>query len=294
VLAGALYLDVIAPQHARSVLDRALALAHELGSQVWSAYAAACLATAAALEHDFSTASAILQREISAETGLQTATHRQLWCARAEILLASNSAGEALSIAEKLAATLPSGKVAPRVLTLRGNSLLALRSFDAAERMLANAIEASSIVGLRSQQWRAHAAYARLLRARGRRDEADAQVRSAYALIQDLAAELGDPDVRSTFVERAFASMPSPGAASDRRLNKQASGGLTSREREVAALIGQGMSNRAIAEALVISERTVESYVSAVMAKLGFTARTQIAAWAVTRGASPPASKSPY
>jgi serine/threonine-protein kinase PknK len=71
-------------------------------------------------------------------------------------------------------------------------------------------------------------------------------------------------------------------------LTKQAFGGLTAREREVAGLIGGGLSNRAIAERLVVSERTVESYVSSVLAKLGFTARTQIAAWAATRGIAPP------
>ena len=49
-------------------------------------------------------------------------------------------------------------------------------------------------------------------------------------------------------------------------------------------MIGEGLSNRAIADRLVVSERTVETYVSSILAKLGFTARTQIAAWAATRG----------
>ena len=59
---------------------------------------------------------------------------------------------------------------------------------------------------------------------------------------------------------------------------------LSEREREVAALIGQGASNRAIAEALVISERTVERHVANIFAKLNFGSRTQIAAFAVTAG----------
>ncbi len=74
------------------------------------------------------------------------------------------------------------------------------------------------------------------------------------------------------------------------RLTKQAFGGLTAREREVAALIGGGLSNRAIAERLVVSERTVESYVSSILAKLGYSARTQIAAWAATRRLAPSSS----
>jgi DNA-binding CsgD family transcriptional regulator len=62
------------------------------------------------------------------------------------------------------------------------------------------------------------------------------------------------------------------------------SGGLTRREREIAALVAQGLSNRQIAAASHISERTVESHVQHILDKLGFTNRTQIAAW-VSAGA---------
>ena len=61
-------------------------------------------------------------------------------------------------------------------------------------------------------------------------------------------------------------------------------GSLTEREREVAALIAQGATNRAIAEALVISERTVERHVANIFAKLDVGSRTQIAAFAVEAG----------
>ncbi|WP_081607605.1 protein kinase domain-containing protein [Rhodococcus triatomae] len=54
---------------------------------------------------------------------------------------------------------------------------------------------------------------------------------------------------------------------------------LTRREREVAGLVSQGLTNSAIAARLVISQRTVEGHVEHVLSKLGFTNRTQIAAW---------------
>jgi predicted ATPase/DNA-binding CsgD family transcriptional regulator len=54
---------------------------------------------------------------------------------------------------------------------------------------------------------------------------------------------------------------------------------LTAREREVASLIAQGLSNRDIAARLVISARTAETHVEHIMVKLGLTARAQIAAW---------------
>jgi non-specific serine/threonine protein kinase len=56
---------------------------------------------------------------------------------------------------------------------------------------------------------------------------------------------------------------------------------LTRREREVARLIAEGKSNREIADALVIAERTVEGHVSNILSKLGFRSRAQIAVWVV-------------
>jgi predicted ATPase/DNA-binding CsgD family transcriptional regulator len=60
---------------------------------------------------------------------------------------------------------------------------------------------------------------------------------------------------------------------------------LTSREGEVAGLLARGLSNRAIAAELVISQRTVDGHVERILAKLGFTARAQVAAWVATRAA---------
>ncbi len=54
---------------------------------------------------------------------------------------------------------------------------------------------------------------------------------------------------------------------------------LTEREREVAVLITEGLSNREIADRLVISRRTAEGHVHRILRKLGFDSRAQIAAW---------------
>ena len=54
---------------------------------------------------------------------------------------------------------------------------------------------------------------------------------------------------------------------------------LTTREREVAALVAAGLSNKEIAEKLVISERTAEGHVEHILGKLQFRSRSQIASW---------------
>jgi predicted ATPase/DNA-binding CsgD family transcriptional regulator len=65
---------------------------------------------------------------------------------------------------------------------------------------------------------------------------------------------------------------------------------LTPREREVASLIAQGLTNRAIASRLVIAERTVDAHVEHILNKLGCSSRTHVAVWAVEQGLRQPAS----
>jgi DNA-binding NarL/FixJ family response regulator len=68
---------------------------------------------------------------------------------------------------------------------------------------------------------------------------------------------------------------------------QQGTTALTPREREILVLVAQGRSNRDIANALVISERTARTHVSNVLGKLGLASRTQAALWAVREGLVP-------
>jgi DNA-binding CsgD family transcriptional regulator len=65
-----------------------------------------------------------------------------------------------------------------------------------------------------------------------------------------------------------------------------ASGQLTAREREVAALVAEGLSNAEIGRRLFISTKTASVHVSNILAKLSMSSRTQIAAWAVSERVS--------
>ncbi|MBC2640535.1 MULTISPECIES: protein kinase domain-containing protein [unclassified Rhodococcus (in: high G+C Gram-positive bacteria)] len=66
---------------------------------------------------------------------------------------------------------------------------------------------------------------------------------------------------------------PAPGTDTSTRLTK--------RERQVADLVAEGLTNQAIADRLVISPRTAQGHVEHILAKLGFTSRAQVAAWVV-------------
>ena len=78
---------------------------------------------------------------------------------------------------------------------------------------------------------------------------------------------------------------PRPGLA--RRLegaSTRPDGELTGREREVAALLADGLTNGQLAERLFISPKTAAVHVSNILAKLGLSSRAEIAAWAVRHG----------
>jgi non-specific serine/threonine protein kinase len=84
-----------------------------------------------------------------------------------------------------------------------------------------------------------------------------------------------------------LADEPAPGAAGTSRPDP-----LSQREREIAAYVARGWTNQQVADALVVSPRTVESHVSHVLGKLGLTTRAQVAVWATQRGlpTTPPPS----
>jgi DNA-binding CsgD family transcriptional regulator len=114
------------------------------------------------------------------------------------------------------------------------------------------------------------------------------RVESTYELATVLVRS-GDPTAARALAEgtqpMARALGMTPWVTRLEALNPAAAEPLTVREREIAGLVAEGLSNKAIARKLVISERTAQNHVQHILVKLGFSNRAQIAAWAVSRRA---------
>jgi len=292
---GATYTDLLMLPAARRHLEQAFALAQEIRSGYWIAWVAPALVRACCLQSDFDRANAVLDAVQGPETATETLIGAMCWQARASLLLAAGDAAATLAITTRLMAMIQQrepGRITPGVCLLHGEALAALGRDAEAEATLRSALVAMQRHGVRPLQWRLHAALARFYHVRARRAEAEQEARAARSIIEALAAGILDEDaeqidgrsLRECFRQAALAQLPAQRAATPLRAAKAAAGGLTAREREVSVLVARGLTNREIAEALVLSERTVEYHVGNILGKLGSSSRTQIATWATGHG----------
>lgn len=107
-------------------------------------------------------------------------------------------------------------------------------------------------------------------------------IQAAKLVVQALG-EKAVADLRRQYaamtLDAAVALALAPGHAATARESSPMKSPLTEREFQIGKLVAEGLSNRAIAESLVLSTRTVDGHVRRVLEKLDFTARTQIASW---------------
>jgi DNA-binding CsgD family transcriptional regulator len=288
---GVLYFDMLSLDEARLHLEQSLTLAKETGSLVWMGSITGYLASVCVAQNDWSRAEAVLNGFLSADTPARTQMERLCWCARAELALARGEPEAALSIIDRLIASdpnlTPAGAI-PRLWMLRGEALIALKQLDEAGRVLQAAQAAALWQGARGWLWRIHLALGKVGQMQSKRADADKAYNAARSLINELTASIQAQALRENFRERALARLPAQPSVSARQAEKDEFDGLTAREREVAALIVEGESNREIAERLVVSERTVESHVTNILSKLGFSSRARIAVWAADKGLGKP------
>jgi DNA-binding CsgD family transcriptional regulator/tetratricopeptide (TPR) repeat protein len=265
--------DVFAFDEARQQFEHALELARELGSGNWISIITGSLCATTG------SAAALLQARLVEDGPPSTMGQRQLRLAKAELALRHGDAAQALQLLDSLRGD---GATAPGVDVLRTRALRELGRLDEAEATLLAAHELATSCGLAAVTWRLLAERAAVLGAQGRANEAEAARAEALAIVENLAHTLTDAALAEGFLAgaRRVLGIEAP----SRRLLRRGPGGLTAREQEVASLIARGHSNRAMAEGLVLSERTVEDHVSGILRKLGFNSRAQIATWATQQG----------
>ncbi|MDH2416533.1 helix-turn-helix transcriptional regulator [Nocardioides sp. CER19] len=111
-----------------------------------------------------------------------------------------------------------------------------------------------------------------------------ARVRVRLARALDL---VGDPEAAAYELDTARAGFDALGAAADLaglEVADSLPGGLTAREAEVLRLVATGRSNRAVADALVLSEKTVARHLANIYTKLGISSRSAATAYAYDHG----------
>ena len=287
LLLGILSLELLSLPTAQHRLEQAQSLAKQCGSLFLLRDATAFLASTYIAQGEYSRAETVLNNVFGLETPCQTLAQRLVWCTRAELELAQARPEEALTIIDRLiptAANVEDGQVIPRLGHVRSKALIMLGRVEEAQALLCSARDEAQRKGESPLLWRICVTLGKLYRAQARREQAEEAFALAHTIIQELANTVTDEALRSIFLRNASAQLPTHPQPSPRKVAKQAYGGLTEREREVAVLIAQGKSSRTIADELILSERTIEKYVERIMSRLGFTSRIQIATWVVEKG----------
>ena len=150
-----------------------------------------------------------------------------------------------------------------------------LRRLDQAVQHLEYAEHACAENGATAFRVEAQYELARALTARGRPGDVE-RARSLLAAARAKAGTLG------------MAALGEKITSLRRRVERaDPTRALTRREREVADLVSQGLTNRELAERLVIGERTAQNHVQHILTKLGLSNRSQLAVWAATKDDHP-------
>jgi DNA-binding CsgD family transcriptional regulator len=287
---GTIALDLHALPEALTHLESAYDLALRLASATWTRWTAAPLAIALARSGRAERAGALLgeadrivarQPDAGRDGRAPTSTlgERYLALARAEVALAAGAPADAIAALNEDEATRT-----PRAALLLALASTGLARWDEAASWLDAARREARRQEARPLLWRIDAAEGAMQLAQRNRREARRSFDAARTAAADLVASLDEPALVAAFRAHVDVVAPAPPPLTRRQSAAAVHGGLTRRERDTAALVAQGKSNRAIARALGIGERTVETYVAGALAKLGFASRSQLAVWAVAQG----------
>ncbi len=281
---------LLAPEQALAHVEAGLKVARALGSAFWITNLVGVQMQAYAALGQPQLAEAALQEVRSEAEYPRLLAERSLLLAWAELDLVQQQPELALERCEQLLSTAPQragetdAHVIPRLWKCQGEALSALGRAEEAIRVLEEAQRGAKLQQYLPLLWQIERSLGRAYRRQRRQEEAQQAFAAARQGIALLSESIDDPALREHFEQTAYATLPKEKPVSPRRATADEYGGLTERERVVAALIGQGKSNAEMAGLLVVSRRTVETYVSRVLSKLGLTSRSQIALWTRDKG----------
>jgi predicted ATPase/DNA-binding CsgD family transcriptional regulator len=291
------YLTLLDADTALRHAQAALAAAQELGSAVWNFSIADVFVQAYMLKGRPEQAEATTRELLPADAiaaieseNPQMLPQRELVLILAELTLMQGRPATALQWCERLLATAPQqagaqpAYVIPRLSLCQGEALAALGKRGAASEALEEARRGVRLQGYLPLSWQIDRSLGRVYRRLRRLNEAREAFAAARQDIAYLAANIDDVRLREQFERAALASLPREKPPTARQVTARQFSGLTERERDVVVQIGQGKSNAEIAATLVVTRRTVETYVSQILSKLGLKSRAQIALWARDRG----------
>ena len=184
-------------------------------------------------------------------------------------------ADEALSELREIAARARTRPILAAVCSSEGTLAVARGDHDAARRSFEDALDLLAACDAPFESGRVRLDLAATLSALGRRDRSRREIEAAIANFREIGAD-GERSRAETMLgklRKANVTLP-PDA-----LNTPLSD-LSRRELEVLALVAEGLTNRDIAERLVLSEHTVNRHVANILRKLGLTSRAAAASLA--------------
>lgn len=213
----------------------------------------------------------------------ETLGARYLTWAWGELALAQNNPARALDLVEVVFKALPDlrawkDRTLPLLRHVEARAWFALGEREHAREAFTEAIQLCQAYRLRPILWRGYADLARLYLAEKNRTAAETALAAARTTLAEIAATI-PLSQRQPFQTLAEAYLPAMPDLTLLQQRKQAFGGLTRREQQVAALVAQGKSNKEIAADLYLSVYTVKTHLTSILTKLDLTSRIQIANW---------------
>jgi len=309
------------PGDALAAFEESIALFREIGSEWGVAFSSNCSGLALGGVREYATAVA---RMDGAHSAYQRLGDRRLlaWglADLAEVLADKGDLDRAARISERAVAELRKAGVSVRLmwalgrladltarrddvhralplykeclilakeLATRRDIVLALWRVGAAAWSMGKAGTAAAVLGAADAQYRI-ANHPGALAERGESMQRLVdEIHRALGGSFDAAWQRGASADLNDVIEEALSLEPDRGGDAASRADQ---GPLSPREREVAALVAQGLSNREIGKTLLIGHRTVGTHIQSILNKLGVDRRSQIAAWAAAHGLHTPAS----